>query len=183
MFDQLLNSYLIYLESRENARSSTTHFQPSQSLSLGALFREEFGSATEAETLVNLECIRTRILQLKLDTILAGIPCSTFTRHLWAHTKGLTFATEAHLYQWIWRHILVNILHKGTIISWSKSVKTKDCRFSMQEKVNFFHALNHPINKPKTINSKSEIYGTCSCKTRFLWPCAVGKEGADEVIT
>ena len=126
--------------------------------------------------------MRTQILQPQLDTILAGIPCSTLTQHLWAHTKDLIFATEAQLYQWIRKHILIDILHKGTIISWSKSAKTKDCRLCMQERINLFYALNHPIDKTKIMNSNSEMYGTCSCKTHFLWLCAFGKEGADEAI-
>ena len=33
------------------------------------------------------------------------------------------------------------------------------------------------------INSKSELYGNCSCKTRFLRLKAVGNEGADETAS
>ena len=109
--------------------------------------------------------------------------------HLYIHPSIHQYICQIILYassQLWWPKLqaqkLVEILHKGSMIFWSKSVKTRDCRLCMQERINLFYALNHPIDKYNTINSKSETYGTCSCKTRFLWLCTVGKEGADEAI-
>ena len=46
----------------------------------------------------------------------------------------------------------------------------------------YFHAFSKRSQTCKLMNSKNELYGQCSCKTRFLRLQAVGNEGTDEAI-
>ena len=76
----------------------------------------------------------------------------------------------------------VEVLHKGSKINNMKTAGTKNCQLCMKERVELFHAFSKRSQTCKLMNSKNELYGQCSCKTRFLRLQAVGNEGTDEAI-
>jgi len=54
----------------------------------------------------------------------------------------------------------------------------------MQERVELFYAMRMKKSPNNNLmNSRTELYGKCTCKTRFLWLRAVGNEGADEAAS
>lgn len=74
------------------------------------------------------------------------------------------------------------MLHNGSKINNMKTAGTKNCQLCMKERVELFHAFSKRSQTCKLMNSKNELYGQCSCKTRFLRLQAVGNEGTDEAI-
>ena len=77
----------------------------------------------------------------------------------------------------------MEILHEGSAISMMKTAGSKNCSLCMQERINLFYDFGDKERCKKLINSKSELFGTCSCKARFLRFCAVGNAGADEATS
>ena len=61
-----------------------------------------------------------------------------------------------------------------------KTEGSKNCNLCMQERINLFYDLGDKERCKTLINSKSELFGVCSCKMRFLRLCAIGNAGADE---
>ena len=53
----------------------------------------------------------------------------------------------------------------------------------MQEMINMSYDLGDKERSKTLINSKSELFGVCSCKARFLRFCVVGNAGADEATS
>ena len=65
-----------------------------------------------------------------------------------------------------------------------KTAGTRNCQLCMQERVALFYAFHKKKTQTHNLmNSRTEMYGACTCKTRFSWLHAVGNEGADEATT
>ena len=92
---------------------------------------------------------------------------------MWAHVKDMQFNNTKELYSWIRSKWEISIVCM-------KTANTRNCSLCMQEHVKLFYAFNDETLKKKLMNSRTEFYGNCSCKTRFLRLSAVGIEGADE---
>ena len=107
---------------------------------------------------------------------------SNLSKHMWSHAKNMEFAKPGELYSWIRSNWKVEVLHKGSKINNMKTAGTKNCQLCMKERVELFHAFSKRSQTCKLMNSKNELYGQCSCKTRFLRLQAVGNEGTDEAI-
>jgi len=75
----------------------------------------------------------------------------------------------------------VDILYKGNPLTTMKTAMTKSCHLYMKECTNlFYHLKNKKKRSKKLMNSRNELYGRCSYRTRFLQLAAVGNGGADE---
>ena len=102
---------------------------------------------------------------------------------MWSHCQGLNFEKKEDLFKWCRGKLKVEVLHKGSAISMMKTAGSKNCSLCMQERINLFYDFGDKERCKKLINSKSELFGTCSCKARFLRFCAVGNAGADEATS
>ena len=85
--------------------------------------------------------------------------------------------------RWCQTKLKVEMIHKGSAILMMQTVDSKNCNLCMQEKINLFYDLGDSERCKALINNKSELFGVCTCKTRFLRLCAVGNAGADEVTS
>jgi hypothetical protein len=160
---------------------TTPESQPnSPSYSVNAAFAAEFGGEETMQRLRDLENQRSQLFRPQLEDIYSKIQCSTLTRHLWSHCQGLIFEKKDNLFKWCRGELKVEVLHKGSAISMMKTAGSKNCTLCMQERINLFYEFGDKERCKNLINSKSELFGTCSCKARFLRFCAVGNEGADE---
>jgi hypothetical protein len=127
---------------------------------------------------------RHLLLRPALEDVYSKVSCSQLSRHTWSHVKDMEFESKKELNKWIRRNWKIEVLHKTSLISSMKTAGTKDCRLCMQEKINLFHAFRKKkYSKGNLLNSKTEMYGQCSCKTRFLRLVAVGDVGADEATS
>ena len=168
--------------------------QPSQnsiaspSHSTSREFREAFGiEEHEIEEINQLEETARRVetyLRPMLEPEYAKVTkVSQLSRHMWSHAKHIEFASRKDLYEWIRRHWEIEVLDKTSQINHMKTAGTKNCQLCMKERVLLFHAFSKRESQTcKLMNSKTELYGQCSCKTRFLRLQAVGNEGTDEAI-
>ena len=100
---------------------------------------------------------------------------------MWSHCKNMSFDTKKEMYTWIRSNWRVEIVYRGSVITNMKSAGTKNCNLCMQERIKLFYAF-HKKKTPNNnlMNSRTEMYGKCTCKTRFLRLVAVGNGGADE---
>lgn len=163
--------------------SSSSDSQSSQATELNA-FALAFGGEEALQQVSELEAARATILRPILENEFNSIQCSQLTKHMWSHAKHLKFQDKNALYAWVRAHWEVEIVHKSSMISNMKTAGTRNCSLCMQERIQLFHAFNKkktPTNN--LMNSKDEMYGQCSCKTRFLRLTAVGNAGADEATS
>ena len=144
-------------------------------------FGRAFGPLVAHLDVDQLERDRAIVLQPLLESDYSKIECSNITRHMWAHCKDMHFNTKDELYTWVRKNWEVDILHKMPVTSAMKSAGTRFCSLCMKERVAIFNAMHNKKNSQNLMNSRQELYGRCSCKTRFLRLCAVGNAGADEV--
>ena len=153
----------------------------SQSVQLLDAFASAFGGEAALANLSGQEEARNNLLRPHLESEYANIECSNLSRHMWSHCKENVFANNAEMFEWIRSKWKVEIIHKSSMVQTMKTAGTRKCQLCMQERVALFHAFHK--NKTRThnlMNSRTEMYGACTCKTRFLWLHAVGNEGADE---
>ena len=135
------------------------------------------------QRLRNLENQRSQLFRPQLEDIYSKIQCSTLTRHVWSHCQGLVFEKKEDLFKWCRTKLKVEVLHKGSAILMMKTAGSKNCTLCMQERINLFYEFGDKERSKNLINSKSELFGVCSCKARFLRFCAVGNAGADEATS
>ena len=113
----------------------------------------------------------------------AGINCSAVTRHWWAHAKDMEFNSKKDMCTCIRHNITVNTKSRGKATTFVKTATTKYCALCMREKISIFYNLwktkkKKGGEKDRFLNARSEVFGNCACKTRFLRLCAdVGNEG------
>ena len=99
---------------------------------------------------------------------------------MWSHAKDMEFDSNDDLYSWVRHNWDITIVSKMSLVSTMKTAGTKNCSLCMQERVKLFYAF-HDNKNPKLMNSRKELYGKCTCRTRFLRLSAVGDGGTDEV--
>ena len=127
----------------------------------------------------DLEANRPTILRPLLEAQYDNIEISQLLRHMWSHTKDLEFESKDRLYYWIRHNWDIEIVSKMSMVLAMETAGTKNCALCMQERVKLFYAFNDK-NKPNLMNSRREMYGRCTCRTRFLRLSAFGNEGTDE---
>ena len=100
------------------------------------------------------------------------------------NAKHIEFTSRKDLYEWIRSKREIEVLDKTSQINHMKTAGTKNCQLCMKERVELFHAFSKKKSPTRNLmNSKNELYGQCSCKTRFLRLQAVGNAGADEATS
>ena len=87
----------------------------------------------------------------------------TFSINFAAHCTNLTNSRQVK--KFVYENIKLDIICKGSHISCNKSAHTNKCSLCLQEKRFISHHITQ--NRLSIMNSKSEIYGNCNCKTRF----------------
>ena len=92
-----------------------------------------------------------------------GYGTSSVAKHLVKHCGGMK--TQSEVRRWCLRNVEVKILASGKQILLCKTAGTDFCRLCMEERVQI--STRWRSNKFKLVNCCSEIYGSCSCKTRF----------------
>ena len=147
-------------------------------------FARAFGGRPALSEISELQRVRTNILTPMLTEVYQGIDCSTLSRHMWSHCKNMSFDDKNEMYAWIRSNWRVEIVYRGSVITNMKSAGTKNCNLCMQERIQLFYAF-HKKKTPNNnlMNSRTEMYGKCTCKTRFLRLVAVGNGGADEATS
>ena len=143
-------------------------------------FAEAFGDEI-LQQLPELERARTTVLAPIFEEKIKKLDLSQISRHMWAHCKDRNFKTKDEMYVWIRSQWKVEILSSMSVTSAVKTAGTRYCQLCMQERIQIFSAMHDKKTQHKLINSKDEMYGHCTCKTRFLRLSAVGNAGADEV--
>ena len=126
-----------------------------------------------------LEETRTEVLRPILEIQYSKIECSQLSRHMWSHAKDMEFENKDKLYSWVRHNWDIEIVKQMPLVSAMKTAGTKNCALCMHERVKLFYAFNDKRN-PNLMNSRREMFGKCTCRTRFTRLCAVGNEGADE---
>jgi len=147
-------------------------------------FQRAFGGRDALIQLRELEKARTELLRPILESKFNSLDVSNFTKHMWSHAEEQDFQSKTALYAWVRENMEVDLVHKSNMISTMKTAGTKSCKLCMQERINLFFEFG----KKKTLthnmmNSRTELYGSCSCKTRFLRLRAVGNAGAEEATS
>ena len=140
-----------------------------------------FGGRDPLLDLPGLEQARATVLNPLLEQEVHRVDASQLSRHMhmWSHAKDLEFENKDRLYHWIRHNWEINIVHKSSMVSAMKTAGTKNCALCIQERAKLFYAFNDK-NKPNLMNIRREMYGRCTCRTRFLRLSAVGNEGTDE---
>ena len=167
----------------QNSNASPSHHSTSRQ------FREAFGiEEHEIREINQLEETARRVdtyLRPMLEPEYAKVTkVSQLSRHMWSHAKHIEFASRKDLYEWIRRHWEIEVLDKTSQINHMKTAGTKNCQLCMKERVELFHEFSKKKSPTRNLmNSKNELYGQCSCKTRFLRLQAVGNAGADEATS
>ena len=87
----------------------------------------------------------------------------TFARHFAAHCSHLYNSRQVR--KFVYENIKLEILWKGSQISCNKSAATPKCSLCLQERRYISHYWNK--NRLGIMNSRSEIFSSCGCKTRF----------------
>ena len=91
-----------------------------------------------------------------LDLIL--FPC-----HFVAYCSQLNNSRQVR--KCLYENIKLVIIWKGSKISCNKFAQTNHCSLCLQEKKSIFHHVTK--NRLDIMNSRSEIFGSCNCKTIF----------------
>ena len=143
-------------------------------------FAAEFGAMVDHLDVDQLERDRATLLQPLLELDYSKIECSNITRHMWAHTKDMPFETKRDMYAWVRDNWEVDIISTMPVTSAMKTAGTRHCQLCMKERVKLFYAFHEKQTSHKLMNSRTELHGKCTCKTRFLRLSAVGNAGADE---
>jgi cell pole-organizing protein PopZ len=166
----------------QNSNASPSHSTSRQ-------FREAFGlEEHEIREINQLEETARRVetyLRPMLEPEYAKVAkVSQLSRHMWSHAKHIEFASRKELYGWIRSNWEIEVLDRTSQINHMKTAGTKNCQLCMKERVELFHEFSKKKSPTHNLmNSKSELYGQCSCKTRFLRLQAVGNAGADEATS
>ena len=144
-------------------------------------FAREFGVPGNLEDQIRtLEEGRATILAPFLESDYDKTECSQLSKHMWSHAKDKTFANSNELYSWVRHNWDIEIVARVNSFTAMKTAGTKNCSLCMQERVKLFYAF-HDKNNKKLMNSRKEMYGKCTCKTRFTRLSAVGNAGADKI--
>ena len=165
-------------QSDDDTFYSAADSQPSQATMTP--FQRAFGGGEEMlAELRELEDTRATVLRPTLEDQYSKVECSQLSKHMWSHAKDMEFGSNYDLYMWILDNWDIEIVSKMSTISAMRTAGTKNCQLCMQERVKLFHAFHDKAN-PNLMNSRRELYGKCTCRTRFLRLSAVGNAGADE---
>ena len=184
--NNLLNHPTYQLSNHEsNNQSDDESFhscasQPNNATTISDAFGAEFGPMVDHLDLDQLEKDRATILQPMLELDYSKIEVSNITRHMWAHVKDMPFETKDEMYAWVRNHWKIEIIQKMQVVSALKTAGTRNCQLCMKERVQLFYAMHEKKTSHNLMNSRSELFGKCTCKTRFLRLYAVGNAGADE---
>ena len=87
----------------------------------------------------------------------------TFDFHFDSHCSQLSNSRK--FIKFVYENIKLEIVWKGSQISCNKSANSNKCSLCLQERRFISHHFNQ--NRLGIMNSKSEIFGLCNCKTRF----------------
>ena len=149
-------------------------------------FRQEFGTpvGNTRAAFDHLVQARTQLYRPILDKEIQAIPCSTLSRHLWAHCQDIGFSCKEEVSAWCRKTIQLEILSTGSALSYMKSAGTKKCTLCMRERMALFHHFGKKKSRTKNLmNSRNEMHGKCTCKTRFIRLRPVENEKADETTS
>mmetsp|Transcript_19516 Transcript_19516/g.36467 ORF Transcript_19516/g.36467 Transcript_19516/m.36467 type:complete len:224 (+) Transcript_19516:1881-2552(+) len=104
-------------------------------------FRQEFGTPTgnTRAALDHLVQPRTQLYRPIIDKEIRAIPCSTLSRHLWAHCQDIDFPCKEAVSAWCRKTLQLEFLSTGSALSYMKSAGTKKCALSMKERITLFH--------------------------------------------
>lgn len=150
------------------------------------LFREAFGTpaGNPRSNLQHLEQARPQLLAPVLDGHIKGIQCSNLTRHLWAHIRHKDFPNKEAVSAWCRANLRMEILFKGNPISLMKTASSKNCVLCMKERIHLFHHFGKkPTKTHNLMNSRKEMHGKCSCRTRFIRLRSCENESAEEATS
>ena len=160
---------------------------PCTPLTLNDRFAAEFGKDNTVSVLKKLEQDRPKLHSSSLQREYDTVPCSTLTRYLWTQAEKQNsdkgFESIDKMYKWVRKNLKVEILTKGNVSSRMKTARSKRCSLCLAERIYLYYELNHHDKErsKKLMNQKTEIYGKCTCTTRFLRLMTDnGKVGADE---
>jgi hypothetical protein len=68
--------------------------------------------------------------------------------------------------------------------TYMKSAGTKKCTLCMRERMALFYHFGKKKSRTKHLmNSRKEMHGKCTCKTRFIRLRSIENEGADETTS
>ena len=149
-------------------------------------FRQEFGTpAGNTQSAFNhLVQARTQLYHPILDKEIRATPCSTLSRHLWAHCQDIDLSCKEEVSAWYRKIIQLKILSSGSALSYMKSAGTKKCTLCMRERMALFHHFGKKKSRTKNLmNSRKEMCGKCTCKTRFIRLRSIENECADETTS
>ena len=133
---------------------------------LNITFANTFGNfAGNLAELEELKRAQATILRPLLEKQFLNVECSQLSRHMWSHCKDLDFANKAELYTWVREHWEVKILSKTSMVSAMKTAGTKNCQLCTLKCVKLSHAFHDKKAPTNLMNSRTELYGKCSCQT------------------
>ena len=104
-------------------------------------FRQEFGTpaGNPRAAIEHLVQARSQLYRPMLDKEIRAIPCSTLSRHLWAHCQDIDFSCKEDVSAWCRKNIQLELLSTGSALSYMKSAGTRGCRLCMKERIALFH--------------------------------------------
>jgi len=105
----------------------------------------------------------------------------TFAKHLHSHLiDDQSVVGRGKSADWFRQNVEIKILWSASTISLQKTAKTRNCRLCAMERVSIGHFISDRRLSKKLVNSKVDLFGHCSCKTRFLRFVASKEGGSDE---
>ena len=131
-------------------------------------FQAEFGvgmTATELRTQENRPKNLPKSNKDREDE--AKTSCTALTRYIWDKVEKQKFETTGEMYIWVRNNLEVTIVHQGSVSSRMKTAGSKNCSLCMAERMTIYYDSNHKERSKYLMNKKSELYGRCSCTTRF----------------
>jgi len=160
---------------------------PSPEPSLTNTFCQAFGTpvGNPRSDLPRLVQARHIIFQPVLDKVIESVQSSTISKHLWSHCQDIQFDEKKDVATWCRTNVKLEILFTGTPLSFMKSAATRKCKLCMRERTILFKhfGLKKSI-KGNLMNSRKELHGSCSRKTRCLRLKVLEREGgADEATS
>ena len=148
-------------------------------------FRQAFGTpaGNPGASLDHLIQVRSQLYRPMLDKEIRAIPCSTLSRHLWSHCQDMSFSCKEEVSAWCRKTMQLEIISAGSALSYMKTAGTKWCRLCMKERIALFRHFGKKKTRTKNLmNSRKEMHGKCSCKTRFIRLRSIENEGADDAL-
>ena len=93
------------------------------------------------------------------------LEASALSHHFAKHC--MSFSNSREVRQFIRENLDVEIIWKGNMVKTLKQVGTASCQLCMKERHNILNAWRG--DKFRLLNNRTEIFGACSCKSRFCW--------------